>query len=211
MDIEGFERNAPTEDVAVALHRDGAAVVRDQVPGDAVDAVLAELRPCFDKEGRLTESDCNGVRTLRIGGILARSRTSAELIGQSRAMEVADARLLPHCIGYQIGSTTAIEILPGESEQLLHADDVIYPMRVPGLQLQFSAMWPLVDFTLESSLHSPTVTCADASFSWEDDDATKIRDLYRRAPSFSCVNAFSLIPLPPVMALAAASCERSLV
>jgi hypothetical protein len=63
MNIEYFERDAPTEDVAVALHRDGAAVVRDQVPGDAVDAVLAELRPYFDKEGRLTESDFNGYRT----------------------------------------------------------------------------------------------------------------------------------------------------
>ena len=35
-------------------------------------------------------------------------------------MEVADAVLLPHCINYQIGSATAIEILPGESEQFLH-------------------------------------------------------------------------------------------
>jgi hypothetical protein len=47
-------------------------------------------------------------------------------------MEVADAVLLPHCINYQIGSATAIEILPGESEQFLHTDDIIYPLRVPG-------------------------------------------------------------------------------
>jgi hypothetical protein len=60
MNIEYFERDAPTEDVAMVLHRDGAAVVRDQVPGDTVDAVLAELRPYFDKEGKLTESDFNG-------------------------------------------------------------------------------------------------------------------------------------------------------
>ena len=66
MVIEYFESDAPSKDVAAALRRDGAAVVRDQV--------------------------CE---------------------------EVADAVLLPHCINYQIGSATAIEILPGESEQFL--------------------------------------------------------------------------------------------
>jgi hypothetical protein len=127
-------------------------------------------------------------------------------------MEVADATLLPHCIGYQIGSTTAIEILPGESEQLLHADDVIYPLRVPGLQLQFSAMWPLVDFTLESSVHSPRVTGADARFCWEDDDADKdSRPLSMSAPVLVRQGSFLDSTSTKLMALTAASCERSLV
>ncbi len=150
MDIEYFDRDAPGEEIVAALRRDGAAVVRDQVSGDVADAVLAELRPHFDKEGTLTESDFNGYKTLRTSGTLARSRTAAELIGHPRVLEVADAVLLPHCINYQLGSTTAIEILPGEREQFLHTDDAIYPLRVPGLQLQISAMWPLVDFTLEN-------------------------------------------------------------
>jgi len=150
MDIEYFERDAPSGEVVAALCREGAAVVQNQIDPAVADAVLAELRPYFDKEGRLTESDFNGYKTLRTSGILARSRTSAELIGHARVMEVADAVLLPHCISYQLGSATAIEILPGESEQLLHADDVIYPLRVPGLPIQISAMWPLVDFTLDN-------------------------------------------------------------
>ena len=150
MDIQYFDRDAPSDDVVAALHRDGAAVVQNQVGREVADAVLAELRPYFDKEGRLTEGDFNGYKTLRTSGILARSRTSAELIGHPRVKEVADAVLLPHCINYQLGSATAIEILPSESEQLLHTDDAIYPMRLPGLQLQVSAMWPLVDFTLEN-------------------------------------------------------------
>jgi ectoine hydroxylase-related dioxygenase (phytanoyl-CoA dioxygenase family) len=219
MDIEYFDREAPSEEIVAALLRDGAAIVRDQVSGDVADAVLAELRPnfdgCvpkivldskipqrwrrlpttrhlslsntaiaqgfdrdqhnlrdttyFDKEGRLTESDFNGYRTLRTSGTLARSCTSAELIGHARVLEVADAVLLPHCINYQLGSTTAIEILPGESEQFLHTDDAIYPLRVPGLQLQVSAMWPLVDFTLENGAtrlvpRSHVIGCWDPCF-----------------------------------------------
>jgi len=150
MDIEYFDRDTPSEDVVAALHRDGAAVVRDQLDRELADAVLAELRPHFDREGRLTEGDFNGYKTLRTSGILARSRTSAALIGHRRVMEIADALLLPHCINYQLGSATAIEILPGERDQLLHTDDGIYPMRMPGIQLQVSAMWPLVDFTSEN-------------------------------------------------------------
>lgn len=150
MEIEYFDRGADSCEVVEALRRDGAAVVRDQVLPEVVEAVLRELRPYFDAEGRLTESDFNGYRTLRTSGILARSRTAAQLIGHARVLEIADALLLPHCINYQLGSATAIEILPGEREQMLHMDDGIYPLRVPGVQLQLSAMWPLVDFTLEN-------------------------------------------------------------
>lgn len=150
MDIEYFDADGQGAQVVAALQRDGAVVVRNQVPGAVADAVLAELRPYLDREGRLTEGDFNGYQTLRTSGILARSRTSAQLIGHPRVMEIADAVLLPRCINYQLGSTTAIEILPGECDQALHTDDVIYPLRIPGLQLQVSALWPLVDFTLEN-------------------------------------------------------------
>jgi len=38
-------------------------------------------------------------------------------------LEVAHAILLPACGDYQLGSTTAIEISPGQGEQPLHCDD----------------------------------------------------------------------------------------
>jgi hypothetical protein len=54
MDIEYFERDAPSGEVVAALCREGAAVVRDQGDPAVADTVLAELRPHFDKEGRPT-------------------------------------------------------------------------------------------------------------------------------------------------------------
>jgi ectoine hydroxylase-related dioxygenase (phytanoyl-CoA dioxygenase family) len=65
-------------------------------------------------------------------------------------MEIAGAILLPHCINYRIGSCTAIEIYPGEVAQVLHTDDSFYPVRVPGVNFQISAMWALDDFTIEN-------------------------------------------------------------
>ena len=65
-------------------------------------------------------------------------------------LAVADAVLKPHCEVYQVGSTTAIEILPGEAAQVLHADDTCYPSHLLPFEAQISALWALDDFTEEN-------------------------------------------------------------
>ena len=150
MSIESFDPRIKTDELVSALSRDGAVIVRDQVEPEIVDAVLGELREPFDAQGTQDQNPFNGYETLRVYGILGISPTSAELVAHPRVMEVADAILLPHCINYRIGSLSAIEIHPGEEDQRLHTDDVIYPIRIPGMELQLSAMWPLQDFTLEN-------------------------------------------------------------
>jgi ectoine hydroxylase-related dioxygenase (phytanoyl-CoA dioxygenase family) len=150
MPLEYFDPDANSVDVIAALRRDGAVVVKNQIAPELADAVLAELREPFDKVGKCDESDFNGYSTLRVSGVLGVSPTSAELVAHPRVMEVADAILLGHCINYRIGSLTAIEIYPGETDQFLHTDDGIYPLRMPGVQFQVSAMWALEDFTKEN-------------------------------------------------------------
>ena len=150
MAIQYFDPGADSDDVRECLLRDGAAVIRNQVPDQVVEAVLGELREPFDTLGRFDESEFNGFKTLRVSSILGVSPSSTELVGHSRVIEMADAVLLPNCLNYRIGSLTAVEIQPGESDQWLHADDGIYPFRLPGMFLQISAMWALDDFTLEN-------------------------------------------------------------
>jgi len=150
MPLEYFEPDAGTADVVGALRRDGAAVVTEQIAPELIDAVLAELRTRFDEVGKFDESDFNGYTTLRVSGVLGVSPTSAELVAHPRVLEVADAILLEHCLNYRIGSLTAIEIHPGETDQYMHTDDSIYPVRMPGMQLQISALWALEDFTEEN-------------------------------------------------------------
>ena len=150
MPLTYFDPDAETANVVAALRRDGAAVITKQVAPELTDAVLAELRTPFDEVGRFDESDFNGYTTLRVSGVLAISPTSPELVAHARVLEVADAILLEHCVNYRIGSLTAIEIHPGETDQYMHVDDSIYPVRMPGMQLQISAMWALQDFTEEN-------------------------------------------------------------
>ena len=150
MQLQYFDADANPNDVVAAMRETGAAIVTNAVSDDLADTVRNELREQFAKQGTYDESDFNGYKTLRASGILGWSMTSAEMVAHKWVMDIADAILLPHCLNYRIGSLTAIEILPGEDDQILHVDDGIYPIRIPGVEMQISAMWSLDDFTEEN-------------------------------------------------------------
>lgn len=148
--VPRFAETDSVDAIVSAMRRQGAAIVESVVSHDLVERVAEELRPHFDRNGRYDESDFNGFSTLRLSEILARSRSSADLIGHDLVCAVADEILLPHCVNYRIGSCTGIEIWPGETAQYLHRDDGIYPMTFPGVEWQISALWALTDFTEEN-------------------------------------------------------------
>ena len=173
--IASFDRDAAVGEVVAALRRDGAAIVRDQIAADLADTVLRELRPHFDEQGRSSESDFNGYRTLRLACVLSHAPSSAALIAHSLVMAVADDILLQNCLHYQIGSTTAIEIWPGETRQVLHRDDTIYPLRLPGMELQISAMWALQDFTSQNG--ATRVVPGSHKLELEDSEDIRERDV----------------------------------
>ncbi len=150
MQLPVFENDADSDTVVGALRQTGAAVVKNVLDADIVDACAAEMRPEFDVRGRLQESDFNGYRTLRISSVLGYAPTTARMIGHPLVLAVADEILKPHCLTYRIGSTTGIEILPGEDHQALHQDDSMYPLRIPGVEFQIGVMWTLNDFTEEN-------------------------------------------------------------
>lgn len=148
--LQTFSKGSATDDIVRALMKDGGVIVTNQASPELMDKVADELRPHFDDQGHKFKNDFNGYTTLRLAGILALSRASAELIGHARVMEVADAVLKPHCESYRLGSSTGIEIHPGEEDQVLHRDDDFYVIRVPGVEYQISVMWALDDFTNEN-------------------------------------------------------------
>ena len=150
MQLERFKGDAPVAEIIAAIQRDGAAIVERFVNDEIADQVRQDLREPFDMVGRSTESDFNGYKTLRVYSVLDISRASAEIVAHERMMEILDPLLLPHCFAYRIGSCTAIEIHPGETDQVLHRDDLAYPIRMPGMECQVSVMWALDDFTLEN-------------------------------------------------------------
>lgn len=150
MELPVLDAAEPASAVVAALRSAGAAVVTGLLDVDAVDRCAAELRPEFDQRGHQQENDFNGYRTLRISSVLGYAPATAGMVGHPLVLDVADAILLPHCLAYRIGSTTGIEILPGESDQVLHRDDTIYAVRIPGMEFQIGVMWAIDDFTEEN-------------------------------------------------------------
>lgn len=150
MPLSYFDRTVDTGAVVEALRRDGAVVVTGLAEPRLVDTIRAELRPRLDASGLKSRSDFNGSRTLRSNSVLSAAPSAAELVDHDMLVGVADAILLPHCATYQVGSMTAIEILPGESAQALHRDDSLYPIENAGMELQIGVMWALDDFTAEN-------------------------------------------------------------
>jgi ectoine hydroxylase-related dioxygenase (phytanoyl-CoA dioxygenase family) len=144
-------RVAPDADLAAkTLMDDAAVIVENVIPQDMIDQVLADFRGPFDEQGMKFTNDFNGYKTRRLAGILGLSRAAADILAHPLVMGVADRALLPNCVNYRIGSSTAIEIMPGEGNQVLHRDDDFYPIRVPGIEWQISAMVALTDFTVEN-------------------------------------------------------------
>jgi ectoine hydroxylase-related dioxygenase (phytanoyl-CoA dioxygenase family) len=148
--LKSFDANASPAEVVDVLRREGGVIVRELAPVNLIDACAAQLRSSFDAFDESQRTDFSGSKTLRCSGVLRYAPSCAELIAHQGVLDVADAILLPSCAEYQIGSTTGIEILPGESEQQLHRDDTPYPIQVAGLELQIGVMWAFNDFTAEN-------------------------------------------------------------
>lgn len=150
MPLTYLDKDAAVTDVVAALRRDGAVVVRELADPDLADAVAAELRPKLDEAGLAEQNPFDGKKTRRFGAIMRAAPSAAKLVDHEMLIAVGDEFLLPHCATYQVGSLTAIEILPGEGAQALHRDDSLYPIELAGMELQIGVMWALNDFTSEN-------------------------------------------------------------
>jgi len=148
--LRTLDKDATTTEILQALNEDGGVIAVNLVSDDVVDQISEELRPHYDARGTEHQDDFNGYTTLRLYAVPALSRASLDLIAHPRALEVAGAVLHQHCDNFQLGSTTAIEIHPGEKNQVLHRDGDIYPINIPDVEFQVSAIWALNEFTEEN-------------------------------------------------------------
>lgn len=148
--IQSYSAETPIPTLVEVLNRDGAVIVERWAGTSVTDRVATELRPGLDRWGPSQFNDFNGYKTLRLNRILKHAPSSADLVEHEGLLGIADAILLKNALSYRLGSLTAIDILPGEDAQTLHRDDQIYPIRIPGAELQVSVMWALDDFTVEN-------------------------------------------------------------
>lgn len=133
------------EEVAQRLVEDGYVVVSGMMPDAEVEAAKADLDRVLEatKTGR---NPFEGFSTQRIYALFAKTRTFDQAAIHPLLLEVLD-RVLAH---YQLSAPVGIRIGPGEQAQVLHTDDMIYPIPQPHPPVVVNTMWPLDEFTEEN-------------------------------------------------------------
>lgn len=127
-----------------ALHRDGYVVLPDLIE----PAELARIRSAFSEVlGPVGRNNFEGHRTQRAYSLLGKTRAADRLVDHPRVLALLDRLLLPN---YLLSQLQVIKILPGESSQLLHADDLFYPIPRPRPALSAATMWAIDPFTAEN-------------------------------------------------------------
>ncbi len=137
---------ATADEVAATLTRDGYAIVEQLLSREEAAAKRAELTRIL-AETPIGRNDFEGFKTRRIYALFAKTRVFDEPATHPLVLGVLD-RVLG--TSYQLSAPVGIEISPGETAQVLHTDDGIYPIARPHQELVLNTMWALDDFTEEN-------------------------------------------------------------
>jgi ectoine hydroxylase-related dioxygenase (phytanoyl-CoA dioxygenase family) len=133
------------DEVARRLVADGYVVVSGMMSDAEVEAARADLGRVLEatKTGR---NPFEGFATQRIYALFAKTRTFDQAAIHPLLLQVLD-QVLGH---YQLSAPVGIRIGPGEKAQVLHTDDMIYPIPQPHPPVVVNTMWPLDEFTEEN-------------------------------------------------------------
>ena len=104
--------------------------------------LLAAAAPC--------QGNFYGFSTKRLSGMIAKSPACRPMSVEPHILAVMDEFLLKSCRAYQINLTQAIQIGPGEPQQLIHSDDLMFGFEHPGREAMINCMWAVDDFTAEN-------------------------------------------------------------
>ena len=142
--------DTPVENILSILDQDAGVVIDNFLSSDDLDHIKEDLKPYLNATNN-GQDNFTGFETKRVGGLLARSKTCQELALNPLINKMAESFLSPHCQNYQLHFSSAIQIGPGESSQILHRDRGVWGGYVPRkVETQFSTVWAINDFNEEN-------------------------------------------------------------
>jgi len=135
-------------EVADAVEERGYAVVTGLLDAGACTALVEEVRR-VEREHAVPfgANEFEGFRTRRIFNLISRSPAFRELVLHERMGEIVEAILGD---GYLLSGTTSMHLFPGETAQLLHADDGMISLPRPHPATLVTTLWALSPFTAEN-------------------------------------------------------------
>ena len=149
-EIRHVSIDTPIEEILSILEEDAGLIIDNYLSKENVDLIKEDLRPYLEVT-RHGQDEFTGFETKRVGALMARSKTCQDLALDPLINNMVDNFLGPHCENYQLHFTSAIQIGPGESSQILHRDRGLWGGYIPRrIETQFSTVWAITDFTKEN-------------------------------------------------------------
>lgn len=130
--------------VATAVNEWGFAIVTDLLDAKACEALVAEVDRVEREHGiGFGTSEFEGFHTRHIFNLIARGEAFRDLVIAPAMLGVIEALLGD---GFLLSGTTSMHISPGETAQLLHADDGMISLPRPHIATMVTTLWALTDF-----------------------------------------------------------------
>lgn len=145
--LQRFKPTDPHDAIAAAVKEEGGAIIDQLVSGEVMDRLQREVEPWLDRVP-FGSGDAAGVRTRRLGGLVARSATARELITHPSILEIVRSVVhLPTTI--QLHLTQVMALDPGEQGQQIHRDQMGLDLFTfpAGYEVLCNALWAVTDFT----------------------------------------------------------------
>jgi ectoine hydroxylase-related dioxygenase (phytanoyl-CoA dioxygenase family) len=150
MSLETLGPHSKAAEIVAALQRDGVCIVSDVLCEDALARLEDDLTPWIERS-QAGADDFTGRHTKRTGALVARCPEVRPLVLHPMILEAANGFLGPYCERIQLHLTQTIDILPGETAQILHRDRLAWGGYIPKpIEPQFNTIWALTDFTQEN-------------------------------------------------------------
>ena len=149
-EIKHVSIDTPIERILEILDEDAGLIIDNFLSDQDLESIKNDLKPYLNVT-RNGQDEFTGFETKRVGALMARSKTCQDLALDPLINQMADSFLGPHCESYQLHFTSAIQIGPGESSQILHRDRGVWGGYIPRkIETQFSTVWAINDFTKEN-------------------------------------------------------------
>ena len=145
MTVKTFNAHDDIELIKQTLHEMGAVIIENMT--DAND-LYNELHPYFSNVENC-QGEFYGNKTKRFSGLINKSPICRNLAINPVILDIVNFAIGRYCDCIQLNLTQAIEILPGQSAQFLHKDEVFFPVDA-GMETMINAIWAVSDVTKEN-------------------------------------------------------------
>jgi ectoine hydroxylase-related dioxygenase (phytanoyl-CoA dioxygenase family) len=154
------------------LEEQGCIVIENMLDEARHEGLEARIRPLLDATAPC-QGNFYGFATKRLSGLIAKSKACRQMSVEPHILAVMDEFLLRSCRAYQLSLTQAIQIGPGEPQQLIHADDLMFSFEHPGREAMINCMWAVDDFTKENG----ATLLVPGSHKWPRDRAPESHEI----------------------------------